>query len=113
MTITQTYAVLLFAILFEVLGTAAIPGTQHFTRPLPTAFVVATHVLALLGVSLAMRTIPIGIVYALWSGLGIVMVVAIGWGYFGQRLDLASLVGMGMILGGVVVIHGFSTVAGF
>jgi len=96
------------AILFEVVATSALKLTDGFTRPLPSLVSVAGYALAFYFLSLPLRTMPAGIVYALWSGAGIVLITAIGWLWFRQALDLPALAGMGFILVGVVIINLFS-----
>jgi len=102
------YLYLLVAIFFEVLATTALKETQGFTRLVPSLVTVAGYGLAFYFLSLPLRTMPVGIVYALWCGAGIVMITAIGWVWFRQQLDLPALVGMGLIMAGVVVINLFS-----
>jgi small multidrug resistance pump len=96
------------AILFEVVATSALKMTNGFTRPLPSLVAVSGYVLAFYFLSLPLRAMPVGIVYALWSGVGIVLITAIGWVWFRQALDLPALVGMGYIMVGVVIINLFS-----
>jgi small multidrug resistance pump len=100
-----TYVLLLMAAGFEVAGTAALHASQQFTRPAPSIAVALCYGASLVLISLTFRTIPIGVVYAIWSGIGIVMVVAIGWVVFGQRLDLPTLCGIALILVGVTVVN--------
>ncbi|THF59847.1 DMT family transporter [Ollibium composti] len=102
------YLYLLVAIFFEVLATTALKETQGFTRLAPSLVTVAGYGLAFYFLSLPLRTMPVGIVYALWCGAGIIMITAIGWVWFRQQLDLPALVGMGLIMAGVVVINLFS-----
>ncbi|MGN6306524.1 MAG: DMT family transporter [Mesorhizobium sp.] len=102
------YLYLLVAIFFEVLATTALKETQGFTRLVPSLVTVAGYGLAFYFLSLPLRTMPVGIVYALWCGAGIIMITAIGWVWFRQQLDLPALVGMGLIMAGVVVINLFS-----
>ena len=102
------YLYLLVAIVFEVLATTALKETHGFTRLLPSLVTVAGYGLAFYFLSLPLRTMPVGIVYALWCGAGIIMITAIGWVWFRQQLDLPALVGMGLIMAGVVVINLFS-----
>ena len=79
MSLPATYAILLAAIVLEVAGTSALLASAQFTRPGPSALVVACYGGALLLISITFRTIPMGIVYAIWSGLGMVLIVAVGW----------------------------------
>ena len=102
------YLYLLVAIVFEVLATTALKETQGFTRLVPSLVTVVGYGLAFYFLSLPLRTMPVGIVYALWCGAGIIMITAIGWVWFRQQLDLPALVGMGLIMAGVVVINLFS-----
>ncbi len=102
------YIYLALAILSEVIGTSALQASQQFTRPLPSAIVIAGYGSAFYFLSLTLKVMPLGIVYALWAGLGIVLITAIGWIGFGQKLDLPALLGIGLIVAGVVVIHMFS-----
>lgn len=96
------------AVMFEVVATSALKMTDGFTRPLPSLVAVAGYALAFYFLSLPLRTMPVGIVYALWSGAGIVLITAIGWLWFRQALDLPALAGMGLILLGVLIINLFS-----
>jgi small multidrug resistance pump len=102
------YAWLLVAILFEVLATTALKETQGFTRLVPSLVTVAGYALAFYFLSLPLRTMPVGVVYAIWSGAGIILVTVIGWNWFRQALDFPALLGMGFILVGVVIINIFS-----
>lgn len=96
------------AIAFEVIGTTALKATEGFTRPLPSAVVVVAYALAFYLLSRTMQTIPMSISYAVWSGVGIVLITVIGFMVYGQRLDGPALLGIGLILAGVLVIHVFS-----
>jgi small multidrug resistance pump len=96
------------AILFEVVATTALKQTNGFTNLLPSLVAVVGYALAFYFLSLPLRTMPVGIVYALWSGVGIVLITAIGWLWFRQTLDLPALVGMGFIMVGVVIVNLFS-----
>jgi len=105
----MTYFYLILAILAETIGTTALQASQQFTRPLPSVIVVIAYAIGFYLLALVLRTIPVGIAYAIWSGLGIVMIAAIGFVAFGQRLDLPAMLGIAMILGGILVIHLFSS----
>lgn len=96
------------AILGEVVGTSALKAADGFTRPGPALITVAGFAVALFFLGLSLRTVPIGIAYAIWSGLGIVLISAIGFAWYGQALDRAALAGIGLILAGVLVIQLFS-----
>jgi small multidrug resistance pump len=108
MGLPAIYAILLTAIAFEVAGTSALLASAQLTRPGPTALVVACYAVALALMSVTFRFIPMGIVYAIWSGVGMVMIVAVGWFAFGQRLDNPALFGIGLIVAGVTVLNLFS-----
>ena len=103
-----SYIYLVAAILAETIGTTALQASQQFTRLAPSLIVVAGYGISFYLLALALREIPVGIAYAIWSGLGIVFIAAIGYLIFGQRLDLPALLGIAMILGGILVIHLFS-----
>ncbi|MCD1263213.1 MULTISPECIES: DMT family transporter [Shinella] len=102
------YAVLVVAIVFEVLGTSAMQAAQHFTRLVPTMAMVVCYAIAFFFLSWSLRYVPVGIAYAIWSGLGIVLISLVGYFFFGQKLDPAALVGLGLIIAGVLVLNLFS-----
>ena len=108
MNLTVVYAVLVVAIVFEVLGTSAMQAAQHFTRVVPTAMMVVCYAIAFFFLSWSLRYVPVGIAYAIWSGLGIVLISAVGYFVFGQKLDFAAILGLGLIIAGVVVLNLFS-----
>lgn len=100
---------LCLAIVIEVVATSALQASQQFTRLLPTVTVLVGYGLAAWLMSFALRTLPVGVVYAVWSGMGVVLIALIGRVMFGQRLDPAAMAGIGLILAGVLVINLFST----
>ncbi|APG85400.1 DMT family transporter [Sinorhizobium americanum] len=102
------YTVLVIAIIFEVLGTSAMQAAQHFTRLAPTVLMVVCYAVAFFFLSYTLRYIPVGIAYALWSGLGIVLISAVGYVTFGQKLDPAAILGLALIIAGVLVLNLFS-----
>lgn len=102
------YLFLALAILSEVIGTSALQASQQFTRPVPSAIVIAGYGSAFYFLALTLKVMPLGIVYAIWAGLGIVLITGVGWVLFGQKLDFAALAGIGLIVAGVVVINVFS-----
>ncbi|MGB3831783.1 MAG: SMR family transporter [Mesorhizobium sp.] len=102
------YAYLLVAVLFEVIATTALKEAHGFTRLVPSLVTVAGYTLAFYFLSLTLRVMPVGIVYALWSGAGIVLITAIGWVRFRQALDLPALIGLGLIIAGVLIVNLFS-----
>ncbi|TAU54313.1 QacE family quaternary ammonium compound efflux SMR transporter [Rhizobium leguminosarum] len=102
------YGLLFAAIVLEVIGTTALQLSQQFTRIGPTVLVVACYAAAFYCLSLTLKSIPVGIAYAIWSALGIVLISSVGLVFFKQRLDLPAIVGLGLIITGVVVINLFS-----
>jgi small multidrug resistance pump len=96
---------LLVAILAEVVATTALKATQGFSRPLPSLLVVLGYGVAFYGLSLTLRSLPLGPVYAIWSGLGLLLITVAGWLLWDQRLSGQTLLGMALIVTGVVVIH--------
>lgn len=103
-----TWAALLGAIGLEVLGTTLLQQSQQFTRPLPTAGLALCYGLAFYLLTIALKQMPVGLAYAIWSGLGVVLISIIGLVLFKQKLDVPAVVGLVMIVGGVVVINLFS-----
>ena len=99
------------AVGLEVVGTTALQASQQFTRPLPSLVVVIAYGLAFYLLAIALRHFPVGIAYAMWSGMGIVFIAIIGFAVFGQKLDVAAILGIALILAGIVVINLFSTTA--
>lgn len=108
MSLPTTYALLALAIAFEVAGTSLLKSTAGFTRPLPTLAVAISYGAAIWLLALTVKVLPVGIVYAFWSGMGIVLIATIGWAFLGQRLDAWAILGLGLILAGVVVINTLS-----
>lgn len=100
------------AILSEIVATSALKASDGFTRMAPAAVAVAGYVVSFYFLSLALRAIPLGIAYALWSGVGIVLLAAIGWIWYRQSLDAPALLGLGLIIAGIVVIKFFSRSVG-
>ena len=98
------------AIVSEVIATSALKATNGFTRFAPSVAVVLGYASAFYFLSLTIRTIPIGVTYAVWSGVGIVLVAIIGWLLYGQKLDAPAILGMALIIVGVVVLNVFSKV---
>jgi small multidrug resistance pump len=99
---------LLTAILAEVIGTSALKASDGFKKAWPSLIVVVGYGLAFYFLSLTLREIPVGIAYAIWSGLGVILITLAGWVFFGQHLDLPALIGMALIVAGVVVMNVFS-----
>jgi small multidrug resistance pump len=108
----MTYASLGAAIVLEVVGTTFLQQSQQFTRLLPTMLMAICYGSAFYLLSIALRVMPMGIVYAIWSGLGIVLISGVGLVVFRQKLDTAALIGLGLIIAGVVVVNMFSKSVG-
>jgi len=102
------YLYLIFAVAAETVGTTALQASHQFTRFWPSVLVVVAYALSFYLLALTLRFMPVGVVYALWSGLGILFIAIIGYLVFQQKLDFAAILGMGMIVGGIAVIHLFS-----
>jgi small multidrug resistance pump len=108
MSQAAVYGLLFAAIVLEVIGTTALQLSQQFTRIGPTVLVVACYAAAFYCLSLTLKSIPVGIAYAIWSALGIVLISSVGLVFFKQRLDLPAIVGLGLIISGVMVVNLFS-----
>lgn len=108
----MSYLYLALAILAEVTATSFLKQTDGFSRAVPTAIMVAGYGISFYFLSLTLRTMPTGIAYAIWSGVGIVLITAIAWIVQGQRMDAPALAGMGLIISGVLVMNLLSKTAG-
>ncbi|OEC98440.1 MULTISPECIES: SMR family transporter [unclassified Rhizobium] len=104
----SVYAMLLIAIVLEVIGTTALQMSQQFTRLGPTVVLVVCYAAAFYCLSVTLRVIPVGIAYAIWSALGIVLISMVGVVLFRQKLDLAAIIGLALIIAGVLVVNLFS-----
>ena len=104
----MNYVFLGVAIVAEVIGTSALKASEGFTRLGPSLLVLACGGVGLYFLSLALETIPTGVAYAIWSGVGIVLIATIGWVWAKQPLDAPAMIGMGLIIAGVVVMNLFS-----
>lgn len=96
------------AVVAEVIATSTLKSTAEFTKFWPSLVVVIGYMSAFYFMTLSLRTLPLGIVYGIWCGLGIVLVALIGWFFYKQPLDLAAVIGMGLIIAGIVTINLFS-----
>ncbi len=105
------YLYLTIAIVGEVIATSSLKASEGFTRLAPSVVVVIGYGVAFYFLSLTLRAIPIGTAYAVWSGLGIVLVALAGWLVFGQKMDIWGAVGMALIVAGVVVLNFVSKAA--
>lgn len=99
---------LLIAIVAEVIATSALKASAEFTRLVPSIVVVGGYLIAFYFLSLTLRTLPVAIVYAMWSGIGIALIALVGWLVLKQSLDTAALIGIGLIVSGVLVMNIFS-----
>ncbi|MBE3511753.1 MULTISPECIES: SMR family transporter [Enterobacter] len=108
----NTYLFLLLSIASEVIATTALKLSDSFTRLWPSLITVMFYIIAFWSLTIPMRTIPTGIIYAVWSGAGIVLISLAGWIIYGQKLDMAALTGIGLIIAGVMVINLFSNSTG-
>jgi len=104
----SAYLYLAIAIVAEVVATSALKASAEFTKLWPSVIVVVGYGVAFYFMTLVLRTIPIGITYAVWSGVGIVLVAVVGALLYKQMPDLPAMIGMGLIIAGVAVIHLFS-----
>ena len=104
----MTYLYLVIAIIAEVIATSALKASEGFTKLAPSVLVVIGYGIAFYFLSLVLKVIPVGIAYAVWSGLGVVLVASIGVFMFAQKLDFAAVVGMVLIVTGVIVMNVFS-----
>lgn len=104
----MTYLYLIMAVGFEVIGTAALQASEQFTRPKPLILTAIGYAAAFYFLSLVLRTMPVGIAYAIWSGLGVVLITLVGLIWFGQKLDMPAVAGLALIVAGVAIINLFS-----
>lgn len=104
----QSYLFLFIAILGEISGTSALKASAGFSRLYPSLLAIFGYGVAFFFLSLAMRTIPVGVAYALWAGIGIILVAIIGAVIFGQNLNFPTIAGIAMILVGVVIVNLYS-----
>jgi small multidrug resistance pump len=96
------------AIVLEVVATSALKASDGFTRLLPSLLVLVGYSAAFYTLSITLRSMPVGVVYAVWSGVGVVLITLVGWLVFKQELDLPAFIGIGLIATGVIVLNFFS-----
>ena len=96
------------AILAEVIGTSFLKGSEGFTKLVPSVIVVVGYVIAFYFLALTLKTLPVGIAYAVWAGAGVALIALAGYVFFGQALDAPAVIGMLLIVSGVMVINLFS-----
>ncbi len=105
---TNIYLILLLAVIAETIATTALQASHQFTRLGPSLVVLVGYAISFFLLSMTLRVLPVGITYAIWSGLGIVLISLIAFVLFGQKLDMPAILGLGMIIGGILVINVFS-----
>lgn len=101
----KNWIILFFAIIAEVIATSALKSSEGFTKPLASIVVVLGYVIAFYGLSLTLKTIPVGIAYAIWSGVGIVLITIVAWFVFDQKLDIWGIIGIALIMSGVLILN--------
>ncbi len=105
----QNWLYLFVAIISETVATSSLKASEGFTRFFPSTLVVIGYGAAFYFLSLTLRVIPVGIAYAIWSGLGVILIALAGWLLFDQKLDTPAIIGMGLIVSGVIVMNVFSS----
>tara|TARA_Y100000996_G_C22432657_1_gene606337 strand:- start:448 stop:777 length:330 start_codon:yes stop_codon:yes gene_type:complete len=105
----MAYFYLFIAIIFEVFGTMLLSISGNFTKPLPTILLSIAYILAFYFLTFAMKSIPVAIVYAIWSGLGVFLISILSYFIYGQVLQWQSIVGLFLIVLGVIVVNTYST----
>ena len=105
------YALLMIAIAAETVGTMGLQASQQLTRLGPTMIAISGYSVAFYFLSLVLKFMPVGIAYALWSGIGIVFIALMGLTLFGQKLDLPAILGISLIIAGILIINLFSATA--
>ncbi|MEY3122163.1 MAG: hypothetical protein RI993_988 [Pseudomonadota bacterium] len=104
----QQWIFLSAAIISEVIATSALKVSEGFSRLWPSLIVVAGYLSAFYFLSLTLKTVPVGVAYAIWSGVGVALISLIAWIFFGQTLDTPAVIGILLIVAGVVVLSVFS-----
>lgn len=104
----MAWTILILAIIMEVIATTALKFSEGFTKLIPSLVVIVGYAISFYLLSLSLKVFPMGITYAIWSGAGIVLISLIGWLFLKQKIDLAGIIGIALILMGVVVINLFS-----
>ncbi|MCK6472405.1 MAG: SMR family transporter [Planctomycetes bacterium] len=105
----QKWLILAVAICSEVIATSALKSSEGFTRFWPSIIVAVGYLSAFYFLSLTLETIPVGVVYAIWSGVGVALIALVAWIFLGQALDTPALIGLSLIVAGVVVLNVFSS----
>jgi small multidrug resistance pump len=108
----KTYLFLLLAVVAEVVATSALKASENFSRLIPSILVVAGYGTAFTLLSLTLKTLPLGVAYAIWSGVGTALVAVVGWLVYKQYLDLPAIAGIALIIAGTIVLNLCSNVSG-
>jgi small multidrug resistance pump len=101
----KNWLILFIAIVAEVIATSALKSSEGFTKPIASIVVVLGYMIAFYCLSLTLKTIPVGIAYAVWSGVGIVLITTVAWFVFDQKLDVWGIIGIVLIMSGVLVLN--------
>lgn len=101
----KNWLILFIAIIAEVIATSALKSSEGFTKPIASIVVVLGYMIAFYCLSLTLKTIPVGIAYAVWSGVGIVLITTVAWIVFDQKLDVWGIIGIALIMSGVLVLN--------
>ncbi|AZM37944.1 DMT family transporter [Acinetobacter sp. WCHA39] len=101
----KNWLILFIAIVAEVIATSALKSSEGFTKPMASIVVVLGYMIAFYCLSLTLKTIPVGIAYAVWSGVGIVLITTVAWIVFDQKLDVWGIVGIALIMSGVLILN--------
>jgi small multidrug resistance pump len=104
----QKWIYLIVAIISEVAGTSALKSAEGFTKFWPSCIVVLGYASAFYFLSLTLKTMPVGIAYAIWSGVGTALITLVAWVFMGQKLDVSAVIGILLIVAGVLVLNVFS-----
>jgi small multidrug resistance pump len=106
------YVFLAFAIVAEVIGTSALKASEGFSKTAPLIATVVAYGAAFYCLSVTLKTVPVGVAYAIWPGVGVALIALAGWLLFDQKLDAAAIIGLGLIVAGVVAMQVFSKASG-
>ncbi|ENW92635.1 DMT family transporter [Acinetobacter dispersus] len=101
----NNWIILFIAITAEVIATSALKSSEGFTKPVASIVVVVGYVVAFYCLSLTLKTIPVGVAYAIWSGVGIVLITTVAWFVFDQKLDIWGIIGIVLIMSGVLILN--------
>ena len=96
------------SIIAEIIGTTALKASEEFTNPMPSIVVIVSYAVAFYSLTFVLRTIPVGVAYAIWSGVGIALISVAAFFIYKQSLDLPAIIGIGLIMAGVAVINLYS-----